>query len=218
MRKKLFGTMLLLALCLFAATAAQATPITINITATVSYMDDVLNQLNGQIHVGSTITGSYTYESTTLDSIPDDPVVGHYRHYSQPYGVSLTVGGFNFETNPNSVNFLMGIGNVNPGGGADGYWFYSYNNLPLSNGVAVDSIGWQITDNTGTVFSSDALPTTAPIPLTQWQSNNLNIYGAGPDAFFISADVTSAEIVPEPATFLLVALGGLLLKKRLTSN
>ena len=100
----------------------------------------------------------------------------------------------------------------------DRYGFVSYKNLSLSNGTLVGNIYWVLINSTGTVLSSDALPTTAPIPLTQWQSNNLNIYGAGPDAFFISADVTSAEIVPEPATFLLVALGGLLLKKRLTSN
>ena len=95
----------------------------------------------------------------------------------------------------------------------DRYGFVSYKNLSLSNGTLVGNIYWVLINSTGTVLSSDALPTTAPIP-TQWQSNNLNIYGQGPDAFFISADVTLAQIIPEPTTFLLFALGSLLLKKR----
>jgi hypothetical protein len=185
----------------------QASLVTIQITAEVDSVYDAGNYLEGKIKPGDLITGFYTYEFTTPDSNPST-IVGHYWHYSPPAGISLTVGGLNFKTDPANVNFLVGVGNNDP---SDIYWLVSYNNLALSNGTSVDTIGWQLEDPTGTVFSSDELPTTAPV-LEDWQSNVLHIYGVK-DAFHIFSEVTSA--VPEPTAILLFGLGALLLRKRL---
>jgi len=189
----------------------NATLITIQIEAIVDSVDDSGNYLEGQINPGDIITGYYTYESTTLDSSPLDPVVGHYYHYSPPSGVSLTVGGFEFETDSANVDFLIAIANdVTSGGLHDSYWIHSYNNLPLSNSVSVDEISWSLRDYSATALSSDALPTTAPV-LDDWQINLLRLRGqrAG---YIVDAHVTSA--IPEPTTFLLLGLGSLLLRKR----
>ena len=209
----IFGTML------FSAQKAQAELITIAITATVDAMHDDGNYLEGKVHVGDSITGTYTYESTTPDSSPDDPTVGNYWHYSPPCGVSLTVGGFDFRTDLSNVNFLVGVGNDGGGGENDGYWICSYNNLPLSNGTYVDCISWDLQDRTNTALSSDALPTTAPI-LSQWQTNFLTFGGGAgkSNSFAIASHVTSAELIPEPATFLLLGLGGILMRKRNRQN
>jgi len=189
---------------------AEGTPITIEIEAIVDSVDDDYGYLEGKINPGDLITGFYIYESTTPDSSPLDPIVGHYWHYAPPAGISLTVSGFEFKTDPTNINFLVGIVNDNPSG-HDIYWIHSYNNLDLSNGISVDSISWQLNDPTGSVFSSDALPTTAPV-LDDWQS----IYGLRLDGerggYIIDATVTSA--VPEPATIILLGLGGLLIRKR----
>ena len=195
----------------FCVPSARAALITIEITAEVDSVRDEDNYLEGRINPGDIITGTYTYESTTPDSNPSSTVEGHYWHYAPPAGVSLTAGGFNFTTDPSNVEFLVLIAN-NSSSGADIYTFCSYNNLPLSNGVSIDYIYWELKDATTTALSSKALPTTPPI-LDNWQSNRLSLL---PDpreyrSFGIEAHVTSA--IPEPGTILLFALGALFLRK-----
>jgi hypothetical protein len=204
----LFSVVFLTILC--STQMAQAELITIAITGVVDGFGDNGNYLEGKVHVGDAITGTYTYESTIPDSDPyDDPAVGFYCNYGSPCGVSLTVDGFNFKTDPANTKFLIEIDNNNSG--IDGYLIRSYNNLAISNGSPVETISWELQDNTCTAFSSDALPTTAPI-LSQWQTNSLwfgmsRYYGIG-------AHVTSATLIPEPATILLFGLGILSLRKR----
>ena len=196
----------------FFVSNAKAEMVEISITATVNYLLDTKNYLEGKVHINDIITGSYKYESATPDSSLSDPTQGNYWHYSTPAGISLAVGGFNFTTNPDNVNFLISIGNNCPG---DVYLVRSNNNLPLSGSAGVGGISWQLDDYTATALSSDALPVTAPI-LSQWQDKTLNIDGGGiGGSFAIGAEVTSAQLVPEPATFLLFAVGTMFLRKRL---
>jgi len=186
--------------------------ITIEIEAVVDTVDDEGNYLEGKVNPGDIITGTYTYESTTLDTNPS-AYVGDYWHYAPPCGIFLSVGGFDFQTDPTNVDFLVEI--VNNNAGLDAYVTHSYNNLSISNGTLVDHISWQLQDSTCAVFSSDALPSTAPV-LSDWQFNHLRIQGEKSNLFNINAHVTSA--IPEPATIVLLGLGGLLLKSRITLN
>jgi hypothetical protein len=197
----------------FCAQPAQAELVTIQIEGVVDSVSDDYGYLEGKIKPGDIITGFYTYESTTPDSNPLS-YVGDYLHHASPCGISLTVGGFEFKTDPANVYFLVEIVNSVWG---DNYSVKSNDNLPLSNGVWVGLISWQLDDPTGNALSSDVLPTTAPV-LDDWQSiYGLRLDGWGgkypKDFFTISSHVTSA--IPEPATFLLFAFGGgLLLRKR----
>jgi len=186
--------------------------ITIQIEAVVDSVEDEDNYLEGQISPGDIITGYYIYESTTPDSQPSYPTVGRYEHYDSPCGIFLSVGGFEFKTNPTNVDFLVGIANdVTSGGLHDSYWIHSYNNLPLSNGTLVDSISWSLRDYSATALSGIGLPITAPV-LDDWPSNQLRMRGPCEMDFVVDAHVTSA--IPEPATVLLLGLGGLLIRKR----
>ena len=121
------------------------------------------------------------------------------------------MGGFTFQTDPDNVDFLITILNNHNGG--DMYCLLNYNNLPLSNGVYVENIAWQLDDYSGTALSSDALPVTPPV-LANWPDTlaHLNITFGYKGSSYIRAEVTSA--VPEPATVLLLALGSLLLTRR----
>jgi len=190
---------------------AEGALITIQIEGVVDNVMDVGNYLEGKIKVGDTFTGSYTYDSDTPDSSPLDLVQGNYWHYNPPAGISLNVGGFDFKTDPANVEFHVAIRNDIQPGGSDIYALGSSNNLLLSNGTSVEGITWQLYDPTGNALSSDALPTTAPV-LEDWQSNVLHIYGYK-DRFHIYATVTSAQIIPEPATILMLGFGCLLLRK-----
>jgi hypothetical protein len=209
------GTMLLIAagVCslAFQGQRADATLITISIEAEVDYVEDLGNYLEGRINPGDIITGTYTYESTTPDTNPS-AYVGDYEHFAPPAGVSLSVGGFDFMTDPMNVDFLVAITNDGISGGLhDSYWICSYNNLPLSNGASVDEITWALRDPTASALSSDALPITPPV-LDNWQSMvGLRLEGerAG---YIVDAHVTSA--VPEPGTIGLLTIGTLLLIRK----
>ena len=200
---------------LFWAEPAKAALITIAIEATVDYVRDEYNYLEGQISPGDIITGTYTYESTTVDTNPSSSV-GMYEHDSYPCGIRLTVGGFVFQTDPDSIWFVVEIANdhpwFEPDINRDNYLVGSYNNLPLSNGTPVSSISWQLDDPAGNALSSTDLPTTAPV-LSDWQSEiGLQLYG---DRLYgIAGHVTSAVVIPEPATLLLLGIGAFLLRKR----
>jgi hypothetical protein len=188
---------------------AEATLITIEIEGVVDYVGDPDGYLEGKIKPGDTITGFYTYESTIPDSNPS-VIGGRYEHHTPPHGIFLRVGGFDFQTDLTSVDFLVEIVNGYPPD--DDYFVLSRYNIPLSNGTLVDSISWWLYDLTGSALSSDALPTTTPV-LSDWQTNVLIISGEPRGkAFGINAHVTSA--VPEPTTILLFVLGGLFLRNR----
>lgn len=186
---------------------AQATLITIEIEGVVDFVDDPYGYLEGQVNPGDTITGFYIYESTTPDSEPL-PTLGRYEHSTPPHGIFISLGGFDFETDPANVDFLVEV--ADNYSSTDNYLLRSYNNIPLSNGTLVDHISWQLDDPTNTALSSDALPTTPPA-LDDWQFNHLRLHGER-GGYIIDAQVTSA--IPEPASISILCLGGLLLRKR----
>ncbi len=199
-----------------AAGNLRAAIIEIGITAEIAEIDDPYGLLNGQLDVGDGITGSYVYDSDTLDSSAE-PDYGEYLYTSQPYGILLTGGGFVFQFDPDNVDLWIGIGNGYIGGD-DTYSIRSYNNLPLYDDVSVGIIGWQLNDPSGTALSSDALLATAPVLEDWYSAEGLRIDGGIPDeygkfieSFLIRAPVTSVEVIPEPGTVMLLGLGGLVL-------
>ena len=99
----------------------QATLITVEIEAVVDSVWDGGNYLEGKIKPGDMIRGFYVYESATSDSSPLDPVQGNYWNYAPPAGIALTVGGFNFMSDPFNIAFAVAIRNNIPPGGGDVY-------------------------------------------------------------------------------------------------
>jgi len=214
MNARILGLLVMGGVFLACVRPANAELITIQIEAEVTYVEDNGpgdGWLEGKIIPNeSIITGYYIYESTTPDSSPLDQIQGNYWHFSPPAGVFLTVGGFDFITDPCDVEFNMFIRNNNPSGD-DIYGFDSLNNMPLPNGSIVDAIYWQLNDHTASALLNDALPLMAP-SLTQWQDNVLVIAGDRTYDYGIHARVTSA--IPEPATLFLLAAGAILLKSK----
>jgi len=211
MRKIILTILIMPVFGLFFNTAAvRADLIIIGITAEVVTVLDPAGWLEGNVDVNDIITGTYTYDLSTPDSNPLS-TVGDYEHFDPPCGISLTVGGFDFTTDPNNVNFLVEILNdKGPGELHDAYVLRSYNNLPLWNGLPVSHISWQLSDDTSNAISSTALPATAPI-LGDWPTNALSIDGG--KNFLIGSHVTSVILIPEPGTLFLFVLGGLALRK-----
>ena len=106
---------------------AGATPISIDITATISSISDSDGFLTGHIGVGDIIHGTYIYETTTVDTNALSEV-GDYRHTTAPFGITLEVNGYLFRTDPDIVDFLVELCNDHDDN-HDAYLLRSYNNL-----------------------------------------------------------------------------------------
>ena len=195
-----------LATLLLSAPIAQAVPITIEITGEVTSASG--SALPGTIYEGVAFTGSYTYDSSTVDSGD-----GHYVH-DAPYGIILSLGGYEFKTAPGHVGqFDMRIADDLEGNGVwDYYSVRSYENALLPTGIAVSLIRWDLNDSTHTALSSTILPTLAP-SLSAWDYNYVEIYGGNSQGgFYLGGTVTQA--VPEPLTGVLMLIGVLFFRHR----
>jgi hypothetical protein len=171
---------------------ASCARIKIEISATVSLVDDPDNLLNNAVAPGDIISGIYSYDSFAVDSNPL-PEVGDYRYTTAPNGIRLNVNGLNFGTDPTDVDFLLEV--VNNYENSDNYHIISYNNLfavSATGMFVMNIIDWQLDDPTQTALSSTDLPRRPPV-LADWQSIfGLNIMSFGDDFFLIRANLTSA--------------------------
>ncbi len=171
--------------------------VAIEIVAKVTEVYDSDNILGGAIHVDDTITGKYIYNSEASDIEPNGQI-GYYEFTSIRCGIEIMAGGFVFKTDPSNVEFVICVYNDFDyyGPAFDAYTLWSDENKPLSNGMLVTVIYWELSDATATALSSPDLPVTAPI-LTDWGSGmGLIIQGEDPSDpdkhYTISAHVTEA--------------------------
>jgi hypothetical protein len=190
--------------------------IKIGFTGEVYYLEDLHNLLGNNVQIGSAISGFYIYDSSTPRLPNMYYAYGEYKFSVAPFGISLTAGGFTFRTDPANVDFSIAIMNY-VDVPEDRYTIISRNNLPLSNGVQLNTIEWMLDDCIVTHLpSSDLLPLDSDV--STWYTNEMSINGGGAncgDPFFgLGAHVTSTYLVPEPATLLLLGLGCLLIRKR----
>ena len=177
----------------YLSTSANPGIITIKIVGKITEIADPYNLLGGAIQVNDKITGKYIYESGQPDLHPEDPTYGYYVYTSSTFGMELKTGGFEFKTNPSNVEFGFIIYNDEPYI-HDEYIVISEENLPLSNGLLVDSLYWGLGDSTNTALTSDALPTTAPV-LSDWEYNQIDMLGFHPTSgnpFLLRGTITKA--------------------------
>jgi hypothetical protein len=171
---------------------AKSATLTFDFTATVTSSTGTGSLTGGSVAVGSTISGSYTYDTNTPDSNPD-PLQGSYSFSSAPFKVTATAGSNVFETDPNNIVGLIFVNDSYPTNpGPDQFQFHgNFNILPLPSGTVVTgsttSIFIQGDTSIGgdkNVVNGDGLPTTAPsLP-----------GGLAPQVVLISADGPGGEI------------------------
>lgn len=206
---------------LWVGAPAVAELITINFTGHVTRVDiddKVLSfdYYNEAIRVGDIFTGSYTYASDAHNSSPE-PGIGQYV-FGSPCGIDISLGDFRFRTVADHTNqFQIVIRDDFSNPLHDEYYLQSTYNDDLFTGLPVDTINWLLAYSTTAPLSSTGLPLTEP-GLSPWKTNLLSI-GCGlglnsPYALVIKGQIDSVELVPEPATSLLLALGALTLSRR----
>jgi len=176
------------------AAAASEIPITISFTATVVELNDGAHAL-GNVQVGDTITGTYTYDAAKSDDHPA-PEIGSYAYYTAPYGMRANIGGKVVESDP--VNVFFGIGLTNNYFGRDTYGVHSFYNLRLSGQYAITFFGFQLYDPTQTALKNTNLPKTAP-RLSDWRQDEgygFDVSGYDPNTgyeFHLHANVTQLK-------------------------
>jgi len=84
--------------------SASCARVKIEISATVSLVDDPDNLLHNTVAPGDIITGIYTYDSFAVDSNPL-PQVGDYYYRAAPNGIRLKVNGLTFCYRSNGCKF-----------------------------------------------------------------------------------------------------------------
>jgi hypothetical protein len=198
-----------------------AEQIKIGFAGSVNGISDPYNLLQGAVRQGAPISGFYIYDSATPDSEPGNTALGVYEYLTSPYGMSLSVGSLTFQTDSTNVDFIVGLRD-NYNSTADFFSIGSYNNIGLDTGVSIDSIHWQLTDNTGNALSSDILPLVPP-DLSLWQYGNyFSVMGgkypfpseSEKTLFNFGGQIDSVWLVPEPASFGILILGAVLMRLR----
>jgi len=207
---------------------AWATIITVEVTGVVgSIATDGGLALDGSVGTGTTMSGYCTYDSQTPDL-----ELGEYKGKYALLSISMTVGNYTFTPDPMPPDIpLFNVYTVDPG-----YTAHSgsrFDGTVYLDGMpqSYDDIDWSIRSlelmelgtNSGEYIPTDALPDLDSWPdlsVFGWRRFEVAFhksYSYGYGDFVISGEITSLTPTPEPATVLLLGLGGLaLLRKRRT--
>jgi hypothetical protein len=132
------------------------TSITWSITGQLTQIDDSDGLVDAA--VGDSFTGTVTFQSGAVDTGEGAFDSAIYRFASAPSGISITVNGAVFDTDPTAIDLLI---NVVDRSGADGIVFRSFTNRCTAC-PRVDHISWQLDDETGTALTDVELPIDAP--------------------------------------------------------
>lgn len=189
------------------AVSVNAAIVTVEVTATVNNQSN-LDYFNGDISVGDTLTMIYSYDTNT-EMEPQFYADAAAYTLETPYLLEIGIKNQTFKSNSYFEIFVE-----DDRSGRDVYAINS--SQALLNGTTTDMgvvISLNLIDYTQTALNSIALPSTLPI-LDYWSIATIDLI-SGRD-FGIYADVTSIEMVPEPATMLMFGLGGLLIRKRIS--
>jgi len=191
-----------MALALGAAHAHGAI-ITWEFAGEVTAVNDSQGTLGGRVQVGDPFSGTYTFDSTMPDDLPEDLRYGVYD--SGASGVAAAVGGLTIVTSGTNSGITIG----------DNYGYVTQKDklsivagLFESDGVRILEFGITVLDETGSVFSSDVLP-LAPPSLASFSSRFFSIQGAAvnpPGTGDFSFGGTISSLTPEPSSLALLAL------------
>lgn len=206
--KKILGVFLLV---LFFAGFANAAPITIQFSGEVTFVGYQYNA----IHIGDIFTGTYTYD-TEATNTSTNTNIGKYG-YNSPYGISITLGEYEFKTDITQMSGLFGIniGNDVISNGTTDYYYVHSDKNAYTNGLWIGGISWELRDNTYNALSSIDLPVTAPV-LTAWNYNNLFIYGGNSGTGYVNFGINGkvTQIIPEPLISVLLITGMFFLRSK----
>lgn len=190
----------------------SAVPLTVYMNAHVTMVDDTAGLLGGQLAVGQTATGKYTYET----SVPDqdtDPMYGVYSEGISQALTQISVGSLVFSSDATSPNWNYTV-TVHPSNMPGYYWsdvwINSNGNRPLANGATVDFIQISLIDHYGHTPSSEYLPTSAPDLQAYSEKTVMVTGGSAAGNYTVVFEIDSVTIVAPDALLVWPASGNFL--------
>jgi len=203
--RTLFATCLALSLIGF-ANSAQAALLTGNYSGTVTF---VPTELSSEFSVGDTISGTYTFESTTAARAGSTM---NFAAFDALTSASYTVGSY---TATSAAAPEIQVDDVM---NADRYGIVSRASEGLTgadvNGYSLSFASFRLDDSTGTAINN-ALILPTMLDFNDFDSSGFFItFGSVQNGFYtVSGELDSFEItdpsaVPEPSTLILASLGG----------
>ena len=181
--------------------STAGSPVTWEFAGEITSVRDDDDRLAGAVTVGSPFSGSFTFESTTPDSSPDNPGLGEYAN--AVLSVSGEVAGMPFL---GSGDLFSAISIFD---GPFGFTFDSYNIDILD--IDTDFLGetsdfsFTVRDSTGTALSTDSLLRSPP-DLASFDLRNFTLTTQS-EAVGLAGEITF--LTPEPTTLVLLALAAL---------
>jgi len=160
-------------------------------------VEDPDNNWAGLVATGDAFVGSYTFDPTVPDSWPDNPKYGLYTSEASVF--SLVVG--NWHAAVSGSNCGIGIRNVEGHRSVFDITAIGFESM----GMSVSELVVNLSSYDGSVFTSDALPTSPP-PLELFRHRSLDFQAA--DRVRIRGVLESLVLAPEPSSLLLYLLAG----------
>jgi PEP-CTERM motif len=192
----------LVALATFVAGEAHASPITFDFSGNVTQVPvlDPSDPFGGTIAFGTPFTGSFTFESLTLDSDPAATSASYQMTCGSPLGLAVTIGGNLFTaTDFLAINLQNGFSD-----------FYGVLACVVACGADL-TISLSFIASAGGALSGTALPLVPP-DLANFDLATFALSGfIDGNQVQIDGDITSLSVdgnpIPEPGTLLLFAAG-----------
>jgi hypothetical protein len=189
---------------LTAATHVSAAIVTFNFSGTVTYMNNLSNAIPADIHYGSPMTGSLTYDTAAtvydmdFNSSPDQG--DFYFNTTGIFSFSVKIGIHTFANVPHTTEFPYAdfvILNDYFGEDAleaqDGSPYVFMDGGAFPGNADAGYIYLELVDNSALAFNSDALPLSAPTLAQVPDIHEIEVYGSkyGNFLFDITATITN---------------------------
>ena len=225
MKKRIWSIWLALVVSLVIVAPVWATILTVEVEGVVNSIGtDGGFALDGSVSFGTAMTGFCIYDSQTPDL-----ELSEYNGKYALLSISMNIGNYTFTHNPTSLNpALFKVYTANP--------CYKVNSVsPRFDGTVIvdglpltyDDIIWHdwaflelmdLGTSSYEYIPNDALPDLDSWPdlsvFDMWRTFGTSFYDQGDGYFGIYGEVTSLNVVPEPSTVFLLALGSLALLRK----
>jgi hypothetical protein len=210
--KMFFFSLVSVSLAMALNSNATAMPVTFSFQGTVDAVDTFVsgpNPLAGTFNTTQTISGSFTYESSTADALPGDPTQGIYT--GAVTAMTFTIGSYTGSTTGGDIQVIN-----EPAPGNDGITVNAHPvSAPQVNLLNPVNLYISLADTTQSAFSSDALPTALNLSDFNTTLRNWTLWFAdnptppqAPTLYRVRGSITSLTAqVPEPSTLLLLGSG-----------